>query len=187
MASVLPFDELNRFNTHVREWFNNENISSFKKVAEEDIIDELLDLLLLAYATGNEVTNDYLSGNWQPSAEDVEEVVNEKVDGKTWEDRVRDYFSNGGTGEDLIRIAETETHRVANTSALLTAREDGATTKTWKTMLDDRVRESHDYLEGVTVGINDEFITFDGDRASAPGLFSLAENNVNCRCELIFS
>ena len=186
MASVLPFDELNRFNTQVRKRFGAENISSFAD-DKEDIIDELLDLFLLAYATGNIVTNENLSGNWQPSAEDVEEVVNEKVSGKTWKDRVKDYFANGGNVDDLIRIAETETHRIANTSALRTAREDGATMKTWATMLDDRVRETHDYLEGMTVSIGDDFWTFDGDHASAPGLFSLAENNVNCRCELIFT
>ena len=34
---------------------------------------------------------------------------------------------------------------------------------------------------------DDYFYTYDGDHASAPGLFELAENNVNCRCELLFS
>jgi hypothetical protein len=54
-------------------------------------------------------------------------------------------------------------------------------------MLDNRVREEHQYLEGQTIDIDDEFYTYDGDHASAPGLFTLAQNNVNCRCELIFS
>ena len=147
----------------------------------------MLDLFLLAYASGNIVTNENLGAEWQPTLEDVDNVVNEEVAGKTWKDRVRDYFLNGGTGDDLIRIAETETHRIANESALKTAREDGARFKTWQTMLDDRVRETHDYLEGVTVEIGEDFYTFDGDHASAPGRFALAENNVNCRCELVFS
>ena len=91
------------------------------------------------------------------------------------------------TVDDIVRIAETESHRIANTSALDTARHGGATKKTWVTMLDDRVRETHDYLEGMTVGIDDDFYTYDGDHAPAPSLFQLASNNVNCRCELIFS
>jgi hypothetical protein len=68
-----------------------------------------------------------------------------------------------------------------------TAKYAGAKSKTWVTMMDDRVRDTHDYLEGETVGIGEDFYTYDGDHASAPGLFELAENNVNCRCELLFS
>ena len=49
-------------------------------------------------------------------------------------------------------------------------------------MRDDKVRETHDYLEGVEVDLASEFVTFDGDSAKFPGDFSRAENNVNCRC-----
>jgi DNA-binding ferritin-like protein (Dps family) len=161
--------------------------NTLQKRDEEDIIDELLDLFLLAYAMGNSVTNGNLSSDYAPSVDDVMKVVDAKVAGKTWRERVEDYFANGGTGEDIARIADTETHRIANTAALDTAKKAGATSKTWVTMMDDRVRDTHDYLEGETVGINDDFYTYDGDHASAPGLFELAENNVNCRCELLFS
>lgn len=183
MASVLPIDELNRFNALVKE----RSYGGLRPQDREDIIDELLDLLLLAYAQGNEVTNASLGSEWTPALEQVGRTVNAEVAGKTWRERVDEYFDNGGTADDIVRIAETETHRIANTAALDTAKKAGATRKTWVTMLDDRVRETHDYLEGVSVGIDDEFITFDGDRAYAPGLFTLPENNVRCRCELIFS
>ncbi len=186
MASILPMDELNRLDEEIRQRFGDSQLTD-RREEEEDIIDELLDLFLLAYAMGNSVTNENLSSNYEPSVDDVMEVVDEKVAGKTWRERVEDYFSNGGTGADLARIADTEMHRIANTAALDTAKKAGAKNKTWVTMLDDRVRDTHDYLEGVTVGIGDEFITYDGDHASAPGLFSLASNNVNCRCELLFS
>lgn len=187
MASILPFDELNRFDTEIRERFGKESLQKRDKREEEDIIDELLDLFLLAYAMGNSVTNDNLSSDYTPNVDDVMKVVDAKVAGKTWRERVEDYFANGGTGEDIARIADTEMHRIANTAALDTARYAGARNKTWVTMLDDRVRDTHDYLEGETVGIDDDFYTYDGDHASAPGLFELAENNVNCRCELLFS
>ena len=187
MASILPFDELNRFDSEIRERFGKESLQKRDKREEEDIIDELLDLFLLAYAMGNSVTNDNLSSDYNPDVDDVMKVVDAKVAGKTWRERVEDYFANGGTGEDIARIADTETHRIANTAALDTAKYAGARSKTWVTMLDDRVRDTHDYLEGETVGINDDFYTYDGDHASAPGLFELAENNVNCRCELLFS
>lgn len=187
MASILPMDELNRLDSEIRERFGDESLQKRDKRDEEDIIDELLDLFLLAYAMGNSVTNDNLSSDYEPSVDDVMKVVDAKVAGKTWRERVRDYFSSGGTGADIARVADTEMHRIANVAALETARRAGATEKTWVTMLDDRVRDTHDYLEGITVGIDDDFITYDGDHASAPGLFELAENNVNCRCELLFS
>ena len=186
MPSILPFDELNSVADDIRAKIAKTD-GKLEKEDEEDIIDELLDLFLLAYATGNGVTNDNLSSSWKPTVDEVMDTVDAKVAGKTWEERVREYAENGGTADDIVRIAETETHRIANEAALNTAKKAGATSKTWQTMMDDRVRETHDYLLGVTVGINDDFITFDGDSAPAPGMFSLAENNVNCRCELIFS
>ena len=147
----------------------------------------MLDLFLLAYAKGNAVTNANLSCDWMPTVDDVMKVVDERVAGKTWRERVEEYFSSGGSVDDLVRIAETETHRDANTAALDTAKYAGAKSKTWVTMADERVRDSHQYLEGMTVGIDEDFYTYDGDHAPAPGLFELPENSINCRCELIFS
>ena len=200
MASVLPFDELNMFNTQIRERYGTQPLDTKD---EEDIIDELFDLFLLAYDRGNTETIkslEYLFDRpqgisrtqakpirFKPTLEDVLKVVDKEVAGKTWKDRAKEYFDQGGTADDIVRIAETETHRIANTAALATAKKAGATNKTWMTMMDDRVRSTHDYLLGQTVSIDDDFYTYDGDHASAPGLFELAENNVNCRCELIFS
>ena len=189
MASILPFDELNNFTLKLRGMFPDGRLPPREEAREEeeDIIDEMLDLFLLAYAQGNTVTSENLSFDWTPTVDDAMETVDKEVAGKTWRQRVEEYFSNNGSVDDLIRIAETEAHRDANESALTTAKRAGATKKTWLTMLDERVRSTHEYLEGMTVGINEDFYTYDGDHASAPGLFDLAENNVNCRCELVFS
>ena len=185
MMSILPMDELNRLEVEIRDRFGDEHLKFDDDY--EDVIDMMLDLFLLAYAMGNSVTNESLSSNYQPSVDEVMSVVDAKVAGETWRERVEGYFENGGTGADLARIADTEMHRIANTAAFDTAKRAGATKKTWVTMLDNRVREEHQYLEGQTIDIDDEFYTYDGDHASAPGLFTLAQNNVNCRCELLFS
>ena len=187
--TILPFDELNNFTMKIRAMFPDGKLPSKSEARAEyeDIIDEMLDLFLLAYAQGNSITSETLLFDWTPTADDAEAVVDKKIAGKTWRERVDDYFTNGGTADDLIRIAETETHRDANESALATAKRAGATKKTWVTMLDDKVRDTHSYLEMMTVSIDEDFYTYDGDHASAPGMFELAENNVNCRCELVFS
>lgn len=191
MASILPFDELNSLEDRLKAMFPDGKLvnadGNFVKSDLYDVIDMMLDLFLLAYAQGNSVTNANLSSDWTPTVDDAMEVVDAKVAGKTWRERAEEYFANGGSVDDLVRIAETETHRDANTAALDTAKKAGAKNKTWLTMMDDKVRESHDYLLGQTVGIDEDFYTYDGDHASAPGLFELAENNVNCRCELMFS
>ena len=183
MTSILPFDELNSFEATLRERFADGKLA---KEDEEDIIDEMLDLFLLAYAQGNSVTNANLSSDWMPTVDEVMEVVDAKVAGKTWRERVEDYFANGGSVDDLVRVAETETHRDANTAALDTAKRAGATSKTWVTMGDEKVRDPHQYLDGVTIGIDDEFITYDGGHAKAPGLFGIPELDINCRCILTF-
>lgn len=191
MTSVLPFDELNSLEATLREKFPDGKLvnadGNLVKSDLYDVIDMMLDLFLLAYAQGNSVTNANLASDWTPTVDDAMKVVDKRVAGKTWRERVEDYFASGGSVDDLARIAETETHRDANTAALDTAKRAGATKKTWITMADDRVRDPHVYLDGITVGIDDEFITYDGGHAQAPGLFGVPELDINCRCYLIFS
>lgn len=68
-----------------------------------------------------------------------------------------------------------------------TAYDGSPLAKTWVTMLDEKVRDTHQYLEGMTIPLDDEFYTYDGDHAQAPGGFTAAQNNVNCRCQLDIS
>jgi len=183
MASVLPFDELNRFVDSARERYGVEKLP---KEDKEDIIDELLDLFLLAYANGNEVTNARLSSDYTPTLDDVAETVDEEVAGKTWRERVEEYCDNGGTVEDIVRIAETETHRIANAAAFDTARKAGATSKTWHCMMLPTSRDTHIYLNGVTAPIDGEFYSFKGGSTQFPGQWGIAEEDVNCLCWLTF-
>ena len=181
---LMPFDELNRLEAALPEYMNRENKS---KADLDSLLDMLEDLFLLSYANGVASANLMLGADISADVSDVQDTVDRKIAGETWRDRVREYFSNGGSVADIVRIMETETHRDYNEAALTTARKAGAKSKTWMTMMDDRVRETHDYLQSMTVGIDEEFYTYDGDHAYAPGGFELAENNVSCRCTLIFS
>lgn len=184
MRSVLPFDEMNTFIAKLRSRFPGGNLP--KDEQHTDIIDEMLDLFLLAYAQGNEVTNASLSSDWQPTLDDVMETVDKKVAGKTWRERAEEYFANGGSVDDIVRIVETESHRDANEAALNTARRGGAQSKTWTTMLDDRVRIDHDFLQGQTIPIDAYFYAPDGSKALFPGGFGVPEQDCNCRCECMF-
>ena len=124
--------------------------------------------------------------------EDIEEellllAVDKEYDGESIFTKFDNYYENGDT-DAMTRLMESEYNRVYNQGSLDMAKSTGkAVYKTWVTMADDRVRETHDYLEGQTIPINDKFVTLDLDEADAPGGFSLPDNNVNCRCTLTYS
>ncbi len=86
--------------------------------------------------------------------------------------------------EAFLRMVEAESNRVWNTGMVNAGVGVSGLYKTWETMEDDRVRDTHWFLEGKTIPFEDKFITFDGDSAEAPGMFEDANNNVNCRCWL---
>lgn len=176
-----------------------------KKLIDERI-DEILDILLMQYIYGNEDANEMLGiiVDWSERDETditlgaepypvndgrMDSAIDTVIADKTWKDRVREWYESGnGSADDIIRIIETESHRVYNDSILDVGEQAEADTggvwKTWFTMMDDRVRETHEYLESETVPYNEKFYTFDGDSAMAPGGFALPENNINCRCAI---
>lgn len=184
MSGILPLDELNVIKGKYERSGANTPITDFDL---EDIIDELLDLFLIAVANGVASINEQFGTDYEPSAGQLESVIYKKIDGVTWKDRVETWYKEGGTSADIIRIAETESHRIGNEIAYEAARSVGAKSKTWLTMQDEKVRDTHFYLENVSVGIEDEFYTYDADHAPYPGAFGKAENNVGCRCGLKYS
>ena len=186
MKSRLPFDEIEALRKRISVHFDAQTGQIKSRQDCEDIIDELLDLYLLFYAAGVNSVNEQFGTSEQFSSQEVQETVYKRVDGATWRDRVLAWYATGGTIDDIMRIADTEAHRIGNEAAYDTAIRAGATSKTWLTMLDDRVRDTHVYLESVSVPIGAKFYTYDGDSADIPGVFSKPENNINCRCELRF-
>ena len=184
--TIMPFDELNAFKEQLPIHFDADGHIRSKQ-DEEDIIDELLDLFLLAYANGVEDVNNALNSSVKPPLSNVMETVDKEIAGKTWRERVHEYAENGGTIGDIIRIAETESHRDSNEAAYKTAVEAGATRKTWNTVLDDRVREDHEWLQGVTAPIDGYFYSPQGDKTLFPGQWGVPEQDVNCRCYLTYS
>lgn len=85
--------------------------------------------------------------------------------------------------EGVLRIIETESHRDYNTGVYDAATVSGLSVKKrWNTMLDDKVRDTHSYLEGTTLDLEDRFYTYTGESALFPGGFGTPEEDCNCRC-----
>lgn len=179
---LLAFDEINKLTKASFEVSSGD---------PEKIADDMLSFLINAYVLGNTNCNEMLNASAAVDMNLMREAVYQSIGGKTFEDRIRDHAEE----DDLIGLvilAESEFHRVYNAGAEDTARTVASTVdsgtggpaiyKEWLTRLDDRVRNTHDYLEGTRVPLGEDFYSYDGDHAPYPGSFEKAENNVNCRC-----
>ena len=187
--NLMPFDELNVLEATVQSIMSAE--PEERKHMKEYLEDEILDLLIMSYVFGNEDGNEMLSAEVMIDADEMSKSVYKKIKGEDWKERFDNYFDNGGTAEDIMRVVDTDSHRIYNEAVVDVGEsisKSGTTVmKTWYTMGDDKVRETHDYLEGMKVPMDERFYTFDGDSARYPGDFDMAENNVNCRCSILLT
>ena len=205
---VLPFDELNELETKY-------NMPFLEGIDQEAVTNDIYDLLIAAFIYGTNNVNEMLGTGVDLDAMKGEKIIFKKIGGKTWLDRLNDYFDNAFADEygeyyvmisgqrtplsdAVVRIAETETTRVFNETMLDLAIEveiefededrprKPRVLKKWNTMEDERVRLSHAVLQNAEVGVREYFRTIDGDKAQAPGMFGSAANNCGCRCWLTY-
>ena len=189
IPTLMPFDELNvlRESLSYGQFTDAEGKRRYVQTYRE-LEDEFEDILIMSYILGNRAAGEMLGIEPSVDVNDMERVINKKIAGKTWRDRLREQLSKGGDVESIMRIAETESHRDTNEGIYDMASGSGLDlVKTWETMEDDRVREAHEEIQGQTVPFNDVFVTWDGHEARFPGDFDTPELNVNCRCFLTVS
>ena len=89
-----------------------------------------------------------------------------------------------------VNIAEAETNNSANYDDLQDAIESGLTQKTWVTMRDNKVRDTHVALDGATIGIDELFQVGDAEMrfpCDEEVAFDYPEEIVGCRCTVIYS
>lgn len=188
--NLMPFDELNTFKGMVTE-YKTEPLTLFEKEKKrEDILDYIDYLLFEAYFYGNVQAMQDLGILDKDPAEIVdqrraEEVITKPVADKTYTERITEYLDDeNSTVEDFMRVAETDSTRIYNTGVVDGGKASGVkgVMKRWITMDDSRVRSTHEPLNQLEVPLDADFVTWDGDHAPSPGLFSDPANNVNCRC-----
>ena len=170
---LQTFDEIHNIVTEVRDNAN-----------EDEFLDWVESVLILGYKDGMDSTAEMLDMAIDTSdlpLDKLDKALSLVIDGKTYRDRIHEYWE-GGSNDEIERVVATEYHRMFNEGGYTEAKELGATMKEWITVGDDKVRETHSYIEGMQVPIDARFYTFDNDSALAPGGFSNASNNVNCRC-----
>ena len=145
--------------------------------------DSLLDLLIIAYAFGVEDVNKSTNSSIKVSRDKMYQSIYSKIDGKTWQDRLKEYDSMS----QYKILADNELSRVFSDGQWDCANEIGGLYKTWNDMGDDRVRDSHWYLGGMTIPLEEYFTTLNGNMTLYPRRFGIPEEDVNCRCWLTYS
>lgn len=106
-------------------------------------------------------------------------------------DATADNFSDDYyTSEDRAQlVAENQVNGVENNADMFEAVDYGYTHKTWVTMRDNRVRDTHGDVDGVTLPVEEPFqvgdyeMLFPCDDSLGAG----AEEIVNCRCTVEYS
>lgn len=156
----------------------------------EDLEENFIEGLYEAYMAGWLIACEELKiSNMNPAYQHIINETDKQIAGKTVWDRLKEAIASGSEYE-IKRLFETEWHRMQNTGGYAAAKEASnrnSINKVWITMGDEKVRDTHEYLEGMTVGLDKEFYTFDGDHALFPGGFRNASNNVNCRCDCSYT
>lgn len=191
MKTAKPiFDELNIMSERIASDFALQ--PEQRKELKQDRIDEILDMLILSYVYGTEDADEQLTVTESIVTDEMYLSIWTEIAGKNWEQRVSEYYDDPtATAEDIIRVVETDTNRIYNDAVHNVGEKVESrgikVMKTWNTMLDERVRSTHEYIEAVTVPFKEKFHTFDGDSARFPGDFSDPSNNINCRCEISLS
>lgn len=203
---IREFDELNIIRS-----------SDFQNLDKEEVKAQIRKYIEESYEDGHEGVFYLLGlAAFKVNQKQMQKVIYHKIDGKTFEDRIDEiweesksreqpqdlphndkkkafepYKLNADDSYKLERIAVTEGHR-AYVNGQSDAGQDiqekkGVTLyKRWDATMDDKTRKTHRLLNGQLKMLDEVFTTENGS-ATAPGMFGIAEEDVNCRCILTFT
>ena len=175
---------------------NNIVALMFIKKNLSEFLDTTEDILINAYVMGAKDTLEMLGEDTAEIDElniipSMQTALNHTTEGLTYRNRIILGFFEYSTKE-MQRLVGNEYHLMYCSGQNDIAKSYEATTgkrvyKTWHTMQDAKVRDTHAYLEDESIPLDDYFYTWDGDKARFPGDFEKPENVINCRCILTYS
>ena len=184
--TIMNWDELNLLRSSAYDL-----VQKYRKEKSREDVDRWCDymefVLCLIYAYGWHDAEQIIGIVPYRNGLD-DKAVNLYIKGETYRDRVFKQLDDDSL-EGILRIIDTEAHRDYNTGVYDAGKQSGISglKKEWVTMMDDRVREQHSYLNGVKVGLDDYFYTESGESALFPGGFGVPDLDCNCRCFVVLS
>ena len=192
--NLAPWDELDVLTRRLNEWRADWNPEKPPEArVRRECIDEVIDLLIMAYVYGRQdamETLDWIVPASAQTATEMQKALFTEIAGETFEDRINRYMEHFDV-ESIVRVVESEITRDyaagGRDTAKAVQRAGVSVKKTWNTVGDEKVRDQHIPLHGITLDLDDVFVTYSGDSAQAPGGFSDPALNVNCRCWLTYT
>ena len=169
------------------------------KLEKREYIDyiDLISLVEVRFADAIETYRPNLIANYPELRNYPNEVARQIVETTTRHIQPLETHSDGNTqyGVDThyflsqdrsTTIGENEANTVGNAVALQDAIDAGYEYKTWRTMGDEFVRDTHSIINGQTIGINELFQVGGSQMLFPRSEEGSAEETVNCRCTLEF-
>ena len=145
------------------------------EISRDELIEQLID----------EYAQVVLASGYKPNYAHIERVAEALVD-NTLDDLDNSYMTST---ERFIIIACTEANNAANYSEYKDALEEGLTEKQWHTMRDNKVRKTHEILDGKVIGITELFFVGNAEMrfpCDEEYAFDNPEETVNCRCTVTY-
>lgn len=181
----LPWDELNVIRTRLEQTAEETTDGEVKKYDREKCLDIIYEFLEYSWTMGVENLNENLSTSITVNDSEMRESINKPIADKTYKERIAEYADQGKL-EEMLRVADTDSHRNMVYASYLSAKKAGAKTKTWICTFHNS-RDTHMALHMTTVGIDDYFVNYNGNKTLYPGAFGVAEEDCNCQCYLRFA
>lgn len=157
-------------------------IASYSLIGRELVIPELYDLVSTRYTDLVKTLPD-IEDNDEYIETYINDISKEIVDA-TFKHIKDSYY----TSEDrAMLIAEEESNTIYNYVDELRAMSQGKTRKTWVTMGDDRVRQTHRDIDRVTIGIFEKFRVGDSLMMRPRDPSGSPQEVIGCRCWLEYT
>lgn len=159
------------------DWFYEDYFLVYLADKSKDYVKAIYDayLALSLEYLGMDKKPEYITDRASKIAHDID---------KTTRENDNEYYTSK---DRAIIIAETETNVLGNYDMQIKAVKSGKHWKTWNTMRDDKVRQSHTLVDGKRIGIF-EYFNVGGSKMLYPGDTSAPpEELINCRCVLTYS
>lgn len=118
-----------------------------------------------------------------------QEITQGLIQGKSFQETARTVKNRMEIGgSNALRIVRTESKRARGKAKQDTQEEAQSLgiemQKMWVSAIDDRTRDSHQALDGVTINIDEDFTTENGASGPGPGQFNDPAEDINCRCTI---
>lgn len=203
---ITKYDELNVIDSdkYIADYFKPMSVPPQRRKVREDASKDYLEVLLFLFALISvygdspdwiaiekefRVQIEFVALKYSRDTDELQGYLDDKA-----EDFIKitkEYFDKGDpygvSKERATWEAVNEANDVIGYEEVLKAAEEGYKYKIWRTERDDRVRPTHEVMEGTKIPIDEMFVVGDGLMRYPHDFYYNPDECFNCRCALEFA